>query len=218
MGRFDAMKKKIRIGLNLLIAVSVILSWLFMVFYAKTGILTGRGVRSLRYFTVLSNLFAAAAAIVWLFCQARGRNPKTAAVLKYAAAVSVGLTFLVVLVFLGPRFGFAGMYGGYNLWMHLLVPLMAMGEFIFLNDTPMTLSDNAWAVAPMLLYGVYYVGNAAVNGIGKGWGTNDWYGFLTWGWGWGAFIFAAIAGITFLLGLLLRKANALVLRKKSAQA
>jgi hypothetical protein len=128
--------------------------------------------------------------------------------LKYAAAVSVGLTFTVVMTFLGQIYGYRMMFSGSSLWFHGLIPLLAMTEFIFCNKTPMSSKDNFWAVVPMLAYGIVYVGNIFINGI-KG---NDWYGFIRWGYGVGAVIFMVILGITYLIGFLLRKLNKTVKR------
>ena len=58
-----------------------------------------------RYFTVLSNLFVALTALILLVCEFFGVLPAWAATLKYMGAVSVTLTFLVVLLFLWPSLG-----------------------------------------------------------------------------------------------------------------
>lgn len=54
-----------RIILNIIIAALAIGAWLMMVFI-RGGLLTDRGLRSLRYFTVLSNLFEGIACIIWI--------------------------------------------------------------------------------------------------------------------------------------------------------
>ena len=213
MGQETAMKKTIRVVCNVFIAAIVIWTWLKMALRSGGGRLTARSFSSLRNFTTLSNLLEALAALVWLACQGPGKAKKSAETLKYAAAVSVGLTLLIVIVFLGPMFGYRGMFDGSNLWFHLLVPLLAMAEFILLGDRPMDRRENILALAPMLLYGVYYVGCAAVNGISAGRRSGDWYGFFTWGWGPGIGVCAAIIGLTFLIGLALRKANDQFLRR-----
>ena len=62
----------------------------------------GKLPETFRYFTVLSNLFCAFAALILLICEFFGVLPAWAATLKYMGTVAVTLTFLVVLLFLWP--------------------------------------------------------------------------------------------------------------------
>ena len=194
--------------LNLAVFVMVMAAWLRMMFVFENGVLTSRGIASLKYFTVLSNLLegavslALAAALLF-----RRQDGRFFHLLKYMGAVSVGLTFFTVVGFLGPLYGYRAMFRGANLWLHLVVPLLAMAEFMFLNDVPMTWRDNLLAVLPMLCYGMFYLANNLLNGTGTGRSTNDFYGFLHWGLPAGLFIFAALILSTFLVGLGLRLGN-----------
>ncbi len=198
--------KRTLVLINAAIAILAPYAWLKMVFGSSDGVLVSAGLRSLRYFTILSNLLAAAAAIIYLLNLNRiTRNIK---VLKYVAAVSVGLTFLVVLVFLGPLFGYVFMFTGVSFWLHLIVPVLAMTEFILSNDVEMKRRDNMIAVIPMFLYGIFYLGNILINGIGEWPDSNDWYAFMSWGYPIGFAIFFIIIFVTYLIGLTLRKTNA----------
>ena len=189
------MKKKFRMILNALMAVMIIIQWIRLCLsISGSGFMTG-GFRTLKYFTVLSNLLEAFACILFLL---KGNE-----IIKYVAAVSVGLTFMVVMAFLGPIFGYAMMFTGPSLWFHLLIPLAAMAELIVFNRKKLTAKDNLWTVFPMLVYGISYLGNIIINGI-RG---NDWYGFLRWGYPVGAVVLVIIVLITYLIGLLLRKLN-----------
>ena len=187
-------KRKI---LNIVIFIIVLTTWLRMVFYASGIALTAGGLRSLRYFTVLSNLFEGIACLIWLY----NKDEK----IKYAAAVSVTLTMVVVLTFLGPLYGYIPMFSGVSFWMHLIVPLAALLEVIFWNKEKFTLKDNLLACIPMGIYGVYYIGNNIVNGIGQWPNSNDWYGFLTWGYPIGVMFYIVILLVVFLIGLAIRK-------------
>lgn len=170
--------------------------------FSSGGMLTDTGIRSLKYFTVLSNIFEGTACIVWI---AAGREKSAAAErLKYMAAVSVALTFLTVMLFLGPLYGYLAMLEGVNFFLHLLVPVLALAECIFLTDTTYTKRDNLLAVIPMLLYGTVYLANNLINGTGQWPDTNDWYGFLNWGLPVGLGIFAALCLITWLAGAFIR--------------
>ena len=95
-----------------------------------------------------------------------------------------------------------------NLFFHLLVPLAAVAEIIFLSDVAYTARDNMLAVVPTLLYGSVYLLNNFINGIGEWPDTNDWYSFLRWGYPVGIAIFAITCAITWLIGLMMRKCSA----------
>ena len=133
--------------------------------------------------------------------------------LKLAAAASVTVTFLVVACFFGPLYGYAALYLGSNLWFHLIIPLLAIIEFLFLEGEitfPMTLP----AGAPALLYGCFYLGNILINGKGDWPDTNDWYGFMNWGFGVSLIIFAVIVLTNWGTACLLRFINRLINRQK----
>lgn len=197
-------RSRFRIGLNIVIALASIGAWLVMVF-TSGGMLTDTGLRSLKYFTVLSNIFEGTACIIWL---AAGRETSDAAErIKYMATVSVALTFLTVMLFLGPLYGYPEMFAGVNFFLHLAVPVLAMAECIFLSGTIYTRRDNRLAVVPMLIYGTLYLANNLINGIGEWPDTNDWYGFLNWGLPIGLVIFAGLCLITWLAGALIRTVN-----------
>ena len=58
--------RMLSLALNALIAAIVLAAWLGMVFAVhERGALTSRGLRSLKYFTVLSNLLACAASVAY---------------------------------------------------------------------------------------------------------------------------------------------------------
>ena len=127
--------------------------------------------------------------------------------LKLAGASAVTLTLLVVLLFLWPVFHIPGLYSGANLWLHLLIPLMAIASFVLGAKEPISLKESVFSVIPMLIYGAWYVGNNIIYGIGEWPDTRDWYGFLTWGWGIGILILIAIILMTWGAGLILRFAH-----------
>ena len=83
-----------RIILNVLIIICSIGAWLVMVF-ARGGMLTDTGLRSLKYFTVLSNLFEGIASVVWIYAVCRHDENRDARISKaerrkYLAAVLAG--------------------------------------------------------------------------------------------------------------------------------
>ena len=199
-----------RILINVSIAIIVPYAWLKMVFSSADGVLVSSGLRSLRYFTILSNLLEGLASVVFLLNMKKEKHWVN--LLKYVASVSVGLTFLVVVVFLGPLFGYLFMFIGVNFWLHLIVPVLAMVEFVIYNREKFTVKDNLIASLPMVVYGIFYLGNIIINGVGEWPNSNDWYGFMSWGLPVGIVIFFVIVAVTYGIGLVLRKLNGKVSR------
>ena len=198
---------------NLAIAVIVFWAWGTMLFGWGGGtLLSARGLRSLRYFTVLSNIFEAIVSLIFVvqLMKAMGRKcalPRWVRGLKLAGTTGITLTFLTVMLFLGPLFGYAGMFAGANLHLHLTVPVLAILEFVLLErtETRVRFPATFTAVIPMLLYGVYYLGNILINGVGEGYETNDWYGFTVFGVDKMYLVFAVMGVATWLMAVALWK-------------
>ena len=184
------------------IMVIVPIAWATMAFrWDDSGAFSGMGLYSLRYFTVLSNLLAGLASLL-VFIRLIRKKPlaRRLTILRLVASTGVLLTFLTVVLFLGPVFGYAAMYRGANLWFHLLIPLLSAGGFLLLRGPRLSKPDTLWSLAPIALYGVYYLGGIILGGV-KG---HDWYGFLNWGVGIGLVILAGLVGIIWGSGALLR--------------
>jgi hypothetical protein len=200
-------RNKLRKYVNIFLVFAVLGSWI-AIFVSASGTLMQNGLNSMKYFTVLSNLLEGFASVVWLVSSRKnGKASSQAELLKYIAAAAVGLTCVVVLTFLGPLYGYPAMFAGGSLFMHLLTPLIAIAEIIFLSDVTYTRKDNRLVVLSPLIYGAFYLGNNIINGIGEWPDTNDWYGFLNWGLPMGLVIFAGLCLITWLAGALIRVVN-----------
>ena len=196
---------RIRIVINLFTAIAPFAAWMIMIF-GKGGILSSAGIISLKYFTVLSNLLEGIASILWLLAIWQKRDLHKAEVMRYISCLCVLLTFITVVAFLGPIFGYGGMFSGGNFWLHLIIPLVALGEMLFLVREKITMQENAMAIIPIIAYGIGYLINIVINGRGNevdGW--NDFYGFFAWGMPVGFAIFAGICLIIFGVGFVLRK-------------
>ena len=86
--------------INILIFVITAISILFC--FRKDGNWDlQKGKKSLRFFTILSNLFCAISALLLVFS-----SSYWAWALKYIGTVAVTVTFLTVMFFLGPNMGF----------------------------------------------------------------------------------------------------------------
>ena len=197
-------KKKVRLIYNSIMVAFVLYAWLIMFFNTKEGMLTSKGFVNLKFYTTLSNIFAAVVAGVWIADHVKKKDSPVLSLWKLMSASAVGVTFMVVLGFLGPLYGFGTMYVGSNFFLHLVVPVMAMIEFVVFNERKLTVKDNLFVIFPPLVYGTVYVINTFINGLAG----NDIYGFLRWGYPIGLLIFVAICFVAFLIGMVLRFLNA----------
>ena len=204
------MKRIVTILLNLFIAGVSIVSWLSMVFaISQNGPLTAGGLFSLKFFTVLSNLFNAAVCLAYAGAlAARGRPSFRLRTWKLMGTAAVSLTFFTVMGFLGPVYGFGSMFVGSNFWLHLALPVLSMMSFVLLErDEPLPFRSTLWAVVPMLIYSVGYLGNVLIQGPGDWPNRHDFYGFLLWGWPIGIAIACGLALAIWIIAVLLRKLN-----------
>lgn len=192
-------RNKIRKGLNALLAIAVFGAWGQMVVSGE-GTLASTGLSSLKYFTVLSNLLEGFACLYWL----AGKGSKGER-LKFVSTVAVSITFLVVMTFLGPLYGYPFLFEGANLWLHLIVPVGAILEQIFLSDGSFGRKDILLSAAPVLIYGAGYLANILLNGVGEWPDTNDWYSFMMWGYPGAATIYGGLILLSLALGWLFRK-------------
>ena len=175
----------ISVAINLVIAVGSVAAWLsIMLGRGDDRTLALRGWRSLKYYTVLSNLFSAGVSAAYLlFCLLPGAAPtKVLLTLKLAAASVVMITFLVTATLLGPTMGWKLMYQGGNFWLHLVLPLLAAADvclFAPVGDLPV-----AYTVAPVAFTAIYAVGylRPVLRYGGERDGhVYDFYHFLRWG-------------------------------------
>ncbi|MDO4620199.1 MAG: hypothetical protein Q4B09_06200 [Lachnospiraceae bacterium] len=202
MNRKSASNNRISIIVNLLIGFFSFAAWLFMaVLKFKNGHLAANGFASLRYYTVLSNLMNGFVSLVYSITQIRGKavslRLQTA---KLASAAAVTLTFLTVMCMLGPLYGYHSMFLGANLWMHLILPVLTVIDVLFLAKKVTVPGKRLIAAAlPTLLYEIGYVLNMLINGVGRYPKSNDFYGFLNWGYGAAALIAAVMLLLTYVI-------------------
>ena len=125
--------------------------------------------------------------------------------LKLAAVCGVAITFAVVAFMFGPLYGFPQFYKRGNLIFHLLLPLLAMAEFIAVRRKRIPFKYTVMSAVPTFMYGFCYMMNILINGIGGPWpDTNDFYAFLSWGWPVGILIFAGITVLSFAVACIFR--------------
>ena len=156
------------------------------------------GMYHLRFFTLLSNLLCALASLLILFTVRDGILPYGVWLLKYIGTAAVAVTFLTVVVFLGPTLGYRDQLEGFAFYLHITGPLIAVISFCFLERWyPLSFLLSLTGVLPVILYGAVYLYLVVVK---QKW--EDFYGFNKNGkW---AVSFSAMAVGSFLLCLILR--------------
>ncbi len=162
-----------------------------------------KGAASFRFFTCLSNVLCAIASLLMLVFELGGSVPFPVWLLKYLGTVSVTVTFLTVMFFLGPT-----MEGGYralllpadNFYMHLAGPLLAIISFCFFEKGELGFGLSLTGILPVLAYGCLYLYKILYEKEEKRW--EDFYGFNRGG-NW-KISFAAMMAGTFLICMLVR--------------
>ena len=207
------------LAFDVIIAVLEPIVWFMMASSRGIEALTATGLYSLKFFTVLSNLLLGAASLVYAVYLVRYLRsglivPKWAHLLKFAGTVAVTVTLMTVLLFLGPTMGYPAMFAGVNLWLHGILPVLGIVEFVFL-DTQRGLSfkESLFGVVPVVIYGIFYYGNILVNGVGVRPNTNDWYGFSLLGEQFIPVVLAIMLLATWVFALLVRAGNTAVRKR-----
>ncbi len=194
-----------RIFINLFVGVMSFGAWIGMALLSGNGMLSEHGIPSLKFFTVLSNLFNGAICLFYAYRRIAGKkNTYWEQMLKLIGTTAVGLTFMTVMAFLGPLYGYPMMFKGSNFWLHLVLPVMSMLSFMLLEFEYKIPLRRTWiAILPTVAYEIGYLTNIGLNGIGIWPDTNDFYGFLSWGAAGGAVIAVTILLVTWGIALVL---------------
>ena len=219
--------KKILIAaiINGVIFVLVLVGWILMLLGVGQGQLASLGLGSLRYFTVLSNLYMGLIALIMAIygflsiINKKNLLPSWGMALSLSSVSSVSITFLVVIFFLAPLSATNGgsyfdMFQGPNLILHLFAPLLSIVNYLFfLNQTPLKKHCAFVSVIPVLAYGIFYIINFYVHWTDS-LGNYDWYSFLGDGAPWRVCLLIVLFVIgSYGLGLLLWFLNKTIGRK-----
>ena len=205
--------------LNLVI-FSFVLTGTIIAFVIGDGILTATFPEILKYFTFQSNIFMGIVAFIYAYYQLqilRGKKeniPHVLNVFYHVGTTAVGLTFLIVIIFLAPGYGFDKMYNYANLFFHALAPVVAIANYLFFNkECRIRVVDTLFAMVPCILYGiVYFIVVAANNAYGDI--KIDFYLFGKDGPWIGAINFLSIIAIAYIFGLIILFINRLVFKKE----
>lgn len=190
--------------INILIIVLTTLCEIQFFIGVGDGNMQVSGFVSFRYFTILSNVFAALSCIAVIPFNVRillGKDEnylKAVMLFKFMGTVAVTVTFAVVLAFLGPTMGYASMFVGVNLYLHMLGPILAIISFCFLEKSgKVEKKDFFLGDLALLIYGIVYVINVVWLGVWP-----DFYGFNAGGLWFVSFPIVVLSGLllSFILG------------------
>ena len=137
-----------------------------------------KGGKSMRFFTTLSNVFSAILClIVGLIEVFGGKTGDGLMLVKYVSCVSVMVTFVTVMVFLGPIYGYKSQLAGAGMWVHLFGPVLALIVFAFLEKgLKISFGQALLGLLPTLIYGAFYLYMVVVR-TEKNSGWEDFYAF-----------------------------------------
>lgn len=197
--------------INMFIFIVSLSSWIYMMIGDGSNSLSSQGLESLKYFTVLSNLYMGFAALftsiyrITMLIKENKNMPKWIKILNLSGVTSIIITFLIVIAFLAPKDALDGgnfftMYKGANLFFHLIIPLMSISNFLFIeHDCELEIKYVWVGVIPILIYGIFYITNFFSHWVFSELGgikTYDWYHLL----GNGNYIQVILIFIGFFLG------------------
>lgn len=227
------MAKKLKISLivNIIIVVLTITASIIMFTGYKfmngyETILESTKFGMLRFFTVESNLFMGAIALIFSINEIqilKGKKFEISTknyILKLMSTSAVGLTFFVVFAYLGPisKQGIPSMLMNSNLFFHLIIPVLSILNFILFEKTnKLKFRHTFCGIIPTAIYELYYLANILIHAEnGKVSPTYDWYWFVQNGVWTGVIVAPMILCITYIISLILWKLNKLKSSEKNS--
>lgn len=181
----NSRKKYLNLFFNFLIVVLVLIS-IYAMITTSDGFIKGSKLHALKYFTVQSNIFMGISALISLIYLLfkKDNYPTWIVILKLMSTTCLTLTFLTVLGYLAPLMGIDMVFLGANLYMHLIIPVVSIITFIFIEPkVELKFKWNFFSAIPSGTYGIIYISCLiAFNDYGniEGW---DWYAFGSMGLG-----------------------------------
>ena len=172
------------------------------------------GAAMLRYYTVDANFLLGFSCLLCLpfdiraLTGSRREIPLWANLFKFTGVLCTTVTFLVVVCFLWPMFGWKPVSEGSNLFMHFVIPVLGALVYILSREAgriPRRLLPAA--VFPTFLYALVYMIRILQMETVSGGPHGDWYGFARWGKGLCLPLFAAAVLLSYGIAWLLWKAG-----------
>ena len=208
------------LAVNLAIAVFTVMA-VYNYFSGGPDALGSVDTQTFRYFTTDSNLLMAAIALIYagfnVLCLIRPDTvqPKWLHVLKFIGTTAVSVTFVTVVIFLGPTAamksgarGYFRMFEGNVFFLHFLCPVLAILSFTLLErGSRLTPAETLWALIPTLIYSVVYLIMVVL--VKHPW--PDFYGFTFGGKLWAIpFSMVGMYTLTFALATALRVSGPMI--------
>lgn len=187
--------------------------------FGKGDVLAIRGLNSLKYFTVDSNIiigFISLYISIELLIKLK-KNDYNISTMSYilflVGCVGVTLTFLVTVFFLeptmGPKFGWFSLFTYSNFFLHLLNPILSIVIFlVFMRNSKIKFKYSFAGIIPMFIYAIYYAIMCLLHvEDGKVIEGYDWYGFLVAGVNYIYLVVPLMVAITYGISFVLYKLN-----------
>lgn len=111
------------------------------------------GVRRQKYFTALSNEFCAITCVFMIFFP----DFYPVRILKFTGVIAVMVTFVTVLVFLGPTLGYRRVMEGRDFVLHVVNPVLAAISFGVFEREKIAFPHCLFGMVPVILYGIVYI-------------------------------------------------------------
>ena len=167
---------------NLVVFISTCICIASFFLVGGSGNMQVAGWTAFRYFTVLSNAFAALGCLVGVgfnmaaLVTGDEQVPYWFLLLKYAGTVAITVTLVVCLTFLGPIYGYELLFSGFNLFLHGVNPGLCILTFMFLERGTIRFRESWVPMVPIIAYGAVYVTKVVYTGVKAG-GWPDFYHF-----------------------------------------
>lgn len=138
-----------------------------------------------KFYTVDSNILIGIVSLIMIIYEIKVLKnkisdiPKVIYLLKFVGTSAITLTMLVTLFFLVPQYGMYAMYSNSNLFLHFIVPVLAILSYVLFEKHDNKYKYAPLGIIPMIIYSVYYISQILVH-LNNGGLTikYDFYGFL----------------------------------------
>ena len=222
------MKLKISMLLNLIIVILTVIGTYCMLngieFMGHEDNLSATKIEMFRFYTVDSNVLMGIVSLLFLISEIqilRCKKEKVSRllyILKLIGTVGTSLTFLTVVLYLGPisKNGMLSMFLNANLFFHLITPVLSIITFIFFENTDtLKFKDSFLGVSTMTLYAIFYVVNILIHvENGKVSPAYDWYWFVQNGVWTMIIVLPVMLFFTYLISFVLLKINNLFWKRE----
>lgn len=186
-------KKRLYNALSIILNLSIVLFTIYSISFYFTNyeefdvLLVGKS-NCFRYFTNLSNIFAAAASLIVLIFSVKNTVkdkyflPEWVMTLKFSSAVALALTFITVTVFLAPitvtrGLSYFHLFEKNYFFLHFLTPVLAIISVIFFERAKnFKFRYCVFGILPTVLYSFLYFYMVVILGKDNG-GWPDFYSF-----------------------------------------